>query len=171
MNDSVGSRAGARMVFDGGYVLLHGGISTPFSGGSIFSDPGPDPDETTYSWRGDSWRPMTSGGPKVWGFGAGFDRARGVLVTVGGFKKWDEQGLTAEHWELRSELTWTNLGSPIPGRGHPAMAYDSKRRRVVVVGGVSGQPGFDTGRDVYEYDPTRGWITLPRFPGTGRGGS
>lgn len=158
--------AGSGMVFSPveRVIVRYGGTATPFGGESgafaIF-------DPRTYEWLASTWVDnLAANGPSLYGFGMAFDQRRGLIVIAGGFSGADENDRTDHVWEYRDDLGWRDLGPTLPGRGYPAMAYDSKRGRIVMVGGDGGQ-----GNTPVEYDPDRGWVRLPDFPGFGRAGA
>lgn len=156
--------AGSAMVFDPvqHLIIRYGGSNRPFEEGDITSF-----DTTTYEWRGSTWvDSQAAAGPALYGIGMAFDQRRGVAVIVGGFGMTDERDRTDHVWEYSNQAGWRDLGAILPGRGFPAMAYDSKRGRLVVVGGDGGQ-----GNTAIEYDPARGWVRLPDFPHFGRAGA
>lgn len=154
------SFAGAAMVLDAGRNVLvrHGGNASPL-------DSGWKSHGGTWEWDGQKWNPAGTG-PTVYGFGMAFDDRRGVAMTVGGFGFGDESDRTDHVWQFTPGAGWADLGATLPGRGLPATAYDSKRGRLVVVGGDGGQ-----GNIAIEFDPAKGWMRLPDFPQVGRAGA
>lgn len=102
---------------------------------------------------------------RIWGVGAAFDESGGVVLAIGGI-----ENLYAQYRPGEGE---SPLGQQLGGRRKLiAAAYDSWRRRVVVVGGVGDYP--EIGEEVYEWDPNPGggWVALPRLPaGQGRAGA
>lgn len=117
---------------------------------------------TTDEWDGSSWKTVVLSNDfssTTWGVGAAFDAGRGVLMVVGGYDAPSYQISPAqEHvWELSPDLIW-RAGVPIIPRGYPAVAYDERRQRVVVVGGNPAE------ESVVEFVPGSGWVTLPSIP-------
>jgi hypothetical protein len=159
--------AGSAMIYDTArrQIIRYGGVTTPFE------DPGglevPFFDTRTYEWRASTWvDSLATNGPGLYGFGMAFDQRRNVAVMAGGFGTIDEEDRTDHVWEYTDRVSWADRGPTLPGRGYPAMAYDSKRGRIVMVGGDGGQ-----GNTAIEYDPARGWVRLPDFPHFGRAGA
>lgn len=159
--------AGSALVYDTTrrQIIRYGGVTTPFE-----DPPGveiPYFDRHTYEWRASSWvDSLATNGPGLYGIGMAFDQRRGLAVIVGGFGTIDEADRTDHTWEYTDRVGWRDLGPTLPGRGYPAMAYDSKRGRLVVVGGDGGQ-----GNTAIEHHPDLGWVQLPPFPHFGRAGA
>jgi hypothetical protein len=120
----------------------------------------------TWEWDGERWerRDVNSPGPidhhaMVW------DDARGVLVVQGGASGGQIHGgdtwtFDGERWALAAD----SAAGPGP-RVHHAMAYDSRRQRVVLFGGFS--EAGDPPADVWEWDGER-WHRIPTSgPGPG----
>lgn len=113
----------------------------------------------TWAWNGGHWEPLAVGSPgpidhhaMVW------DDARGVLVVQGGGS--GGQILPGDTWTLDGER-WTRAAAADAGPGprvHHAMAYDSRRQRVVLFGGFS--EAGDPPADVWEWDGHR-WHRIP----------
>jgi hypothetical protein len=125
--------------------------------------------QNAMEWTGASWQPIVDAvndpayAHDIWGAGAAFDAARGLLVMVGGYDGplYNNAQVEGRVWELLPNLAW-QAGSPISPRVYPAVAYDERRQRVVVVGGDSGQTGTEDG--VFEFVPDSGWVSLPSIP-------
>jgi hypothetical protein len=136
-------------------VLVHGGYAR-----GIIKD--------SWSWDGTNWFSLLSG-PPLWGFGMAFDTERATAMIVGGFTS-DENHRTEKVWEKPSNTGWEDRGPGPSVRAQLAMAYDERRKRTVIVGGVG--ESVETGETAYEYIPGRGWIIIPSLPsGQGRAGA
>lgn len=71
--------------------------------------------------------------PALYSVGGAYDAARGRLVTFGGF---DRGQYSSETWEW--DGGWTRVARTGPsGRNGPALAYDTRRGRVVMMGGTA----------------------------------
>jgi hypothetical protein len=121
-----------------------------------------------WEWKNDAWVLTDSMGPRRVGFSAAaFDDARGVLVVPVLFG-----GPDAGVWEWDGR-DWTHARAAGPStRQTYGLAYDSERRRVVLVGGQGGRAGpyLD---DEWTWDGAR-WSRMTRARGTvpaGRGGA
>jgi hypothetical protein len=137
-----GSRTHHAMAFDvlRGRTVLFGGI-----GEDGMYKPG------TWEWDGKSWsQALAEGGPSPRGrHQMVYDLARQETILFGG-----DTGLLTGNLPALSDQTWAwnglkwTLKSPQvcpPGRILHAMAYDERRRRVVMYGGGTlGIPGSDT---------------------------
>jgi len=90
-----------------------------------------------WEWKNDAWVLIDSIGPRRIGFSAAaHDDARGVLVVPVLFG-----GPDAGVWEWDGR-NWSHVRAPGPStRQTYALAYDARRRRVVLVGGQSGLAG------------------------------
>jgi hypothetical protein len=108
--------------------------------------------------------------------GMAFDPALGKAISAGGYGADNASGnnpfVLDETYAFGPGGDPTQLVSLPSGREYPMMAYDSRRKKMVIVGGDNGQSG--TGESVYEYDstqPTLGWQTGVALPsGSGRAG-
>ena len=157
-----------------GRVIRVGGVEIPYEPSSIGTRfNGLD---VPYYWTGSAWAPDPNPGPEVWGFGLAYDSYRNVAVLVGGYDGWLGDSATQtpnKMWEFQLNVGWTNTASNFPGRGFPAMAYDDRRHRFVVVGGDNGQAA--TEGQTYEFDslhPENGWMLGVALPsGMGRAGA
>jgi hypothetical protein len=121
-----------------------------------------------FEWKGDAWVLVESLGPRRIGFSAAaFDDARGVLVVPVLFG-----GPDAGVWEWDGRH-WSHVRAAGPStRQTYALAYDARRRRVVLVGGQGGRAGpyLD---DEWTWDGVR-WSRTTRDRGpvpAGRGGA
>ena len=125
-------RSSSAVAYDGRNrdVVLFGGLAT---GATIYGD--------TWTWDGRQWtqrKPATQP-PARYGASMVYDAARKVVLLFGG---WDDQQIAHG---LQDTWTWDGANwsrerpvtSPLP-RGFAAMAYDSRRRVVVMFGGHEG---------------------------------
>lgn len=93
-----------------------------------------------------------------------------VALAYGGFKFEDEQLPTSRFYEYTYETGWIPRGDGPSARAYAAMAYDERRKRIVMVGGVGNSPSV--GEEAYEYVPNQGWLAIPRLPeNQGRAGA
>jgi hypothetical protein len=99
-----------------------------------------------------------------------FDSFRNIALAYGGFSGVNETGPSDHFNEYTSATGWGDRG-PGPARhAYAAMAYDERRQRFVMVGGVGDSPSI--GEEAYEYIPGTGWIIIPSLPsGQGRAGA
>jgi hypothetical protein len=119
----------------------------------------------TWTWDGTNWLRRFAG-PDVSLFGMAFDTDRATAMIVGGFSG----SATDAVWEKPPGSEWVNRGPGPSTRRELAMAYDERRKRVVMVGG-SGE-SVETGETAYEFIPGKGWIIIPSLPsGQGRAGA
>ncbi len=110
-----------------------------------------------------SWRARRQAGPAQSGHAMAYDSHRGTVVVFGGGSA--TAPVTNELWEWHSARGWSRLvphprneALPPPRRGH-VVAYDSVRRRLVVVGGSDGSREV---KDVWEWDAeARAWSLHP----------
>ncbi|MDX2059638.1 MAG: hypothetical protein SFV24_17640 [Gemmatimonadales bacterium] len=97
-----------------------------------------------HTWLGDatSWRPLN--GPDVPPRDHNalvHDEARGALLLFGGIPADRATPWPSDTWQLRPE-GWVRIATEGPaGRARTALTYDSRRRQVVLFGGVGAQPG------------------------------
>jgi len=121
-----------------------------------------------WEWKRNAWVPIDTTGPQRVGFSAAaFDDVRGVLVVpvlFGGSDAgvWEWDGRAWKHMRVQGPSTRQTYG----------LAYDARRRRVVLVGGQGGRAGpyFD---DEWTWDGAQ-WSQTTRPRGTvpaGRGGA
>lgn len=127
-------RVGPNMVTDpvAGDIVLLGGMPDLFDRGH----------DDTWRWNGITWTQISAGTVQKRSFsGLAFDTARGVIVMFGGRSDScdcedgdvdDTFELVGGTWTLRTPST-----RPSP-RSSFAMAYDQRRKRVVVYGGTYG---------------------------------
>lgn len=119
----------------------------------------------TWEWDGARWQRMNVNTPgRVDHHAMAYDEARGVIVMQGG----------GDGADVRDGSTWTYDGtawtrvadaSSGPGtRVHHAMAYDSRRQRVVLFGGFA--PNAPRSPDVWEWDG-RQWTHIVVGSGPG----
>jgi hypothetical protein len=72
-----------------------------------------------------------------------FDEERGTVLMFGGIAADRSTPWPSDTWELRAD-GWSRIATEGPaGRGRTAMAYDGRRRNVVLFGGVGGSPSRD----------------------------
>lgn len=70
-----------------------------------------------------------------------YDEGRGAVMMFGGMLGNGSSPWPTDTWELR-EAGWARIATEGPaGRGRTALAYDSRRRQVVLFGGVGASPG------------------------------
>ncbi|MBI4815793.1 MAG: hypothetical protein HY791_06035 [Deltaproteobacteria bacterium] len=108
-------------------------------GGSMLTHAGPGSLGDTWEWDGRRWRDASSQGdphPRV-GHAMVYDGARGRVLMFGGVN--DVGDSFPETWEFDG-LIWTLRSVRGPGpnpRATPALAFDARRRRVVLFDGTS----------------------------------
>jgi hypothetical protein len=109
----------------------------------------------TWEWDGDRWEPLRGPSPGARDHHAmAYDEARGVTVMYGGVGA--SGGLTGETWAFDG-IRWLVVADSAAGpglRAHHAMAYDSRRQRVVLFGGTA-QRGTQPPTDTWEWDGRR----------------
>lgn len=149
-----GPRAGHAMAWHAGRraVCLLGGDR---AGLAVESPP-----EEVWLLDGSGWtRAVTSGEapPAASLVAAASDADRGSVLAYGGFqvlgpRKYGAPGDTL--WELGPDLAWRRHSSPSPGpRHHHAVAFDSRRGRLVLYGGIDAAGDWPI--DVWEWDRSR----------------
>ncbi len=154
------ARVGHQMIWDSGTgtILVHGGRTRDAT-----------QDLGTWFWGGTFWSALV-GGPSLTDFGMVFDSERRIGLIVGGFIRADESNRSADRWEQERGGAWVNRGAGPSARAQLAAAYDERRHRTVIVGGVG--ESIETGETAYEFVPGTGWIRLPSLPsGQGRAGA
>ena len=144
-----GVRNGHRLAFDpgAGRTLMFGGADHE----RVLDD--------LWSWNGDAWRRVSASGPGARTFpGFAFDHARGEAVVFGGNRvlfgrEGELDTLLADTWTWRgSRWSRREVAGP-PPRAEPVMAYDSRRRRIVLFGGYQRSPrGNVRLGDTWEWD-------------------
>ncbi len=123
---------------------------------------------STWLWNGTDWTSISSGLPALFDYGMAFDSARGIAMMAGGRYIFGDEIDTI--WEKPADSGWQNRGPGPSIRAELALAYDERRQRVVMVGGVG--ESVETGETAYEYAPGQGWIIIPSLPsGQGRAGA
>jgi len=128
--------------------------------------------EQGWFWDGTRWAIRSTGEPKgsttLPGVASDPER-KSVLIfgglTILGPRKYGPP--SGELWELDAQSAWQRRTPDGPGPGprhHHAMAFDSRRGRLVVYGGIDGDERWP--QDVWEWDRTR-WHRLQpdRNPG------
>lgn len=97
-----------------------------------------------------------------------YHEERKELVMHGGA---DDVDAFDDQWTRDADLNWTQSVPPIGIRTQPAVAYDSKRKKIVLFGGsgISGSMSGDLG-DTWEYDGTWTQVSPPVSPPARRGG-
>lgn len=165
---------GTGMAWDGRRQTLvrGGGIDNPFDErgpfGVIYSG-------STVHWTGSAWELLSDRDPELWGVGFAYDSNREVSVMAGGYSCNHYYGdpdtcRSGAVSEFLPDGVWVTQPTGIPARAYPAMAYDSDRKRLVVVGGHGNAPGSD--EQVFEYVEGAGWIQgTPLKSGYGRSGA
>jgi hypothetical protein len=114
----------------------------------------------TWLWDGARWRaakPPTTPGPRF-NMAATFHPGLGRLIQVAGA---DGTVMYGDVWTWNG-TTWTRLpDSGLPPRQAVGLAYDIRRDRLVLTGGLD-QPGTAARlQDVWEWDGTRFTQVLP----------
>ena len=102
----------------------------------------------TWEWRGSAWEERDVRGPGARDHHAmAYDEARGQIVLFGGMNG-DHKDLQTDTWTWDGD-TWTRAEeqSGPGGLAHHAMAYDAKRRRVVLYGGITNNGSPPRGRE------------------------
>lgn len=140
-----------------GVLVVYGG--TGLGSGTLYGD--------TWEWDGQRWeeRNVRTPGPRDH-HAMAYDEARGSTVMYGGRPLSNDAPFPGDTWTWDGSV-WTRvdtLGGP-GGVGHHAMAYDSRRQRVVMYGGSG--TGSRISEDVYEWDGTH-WERIVAEPGPGR---
>ncbi len=133
-----------------GRVVAYGGVG--------LTDP--------WEWNGSRWlptAPLTQRPPPLRGFGMAYDAARGRTVIFGGFGSGEE--INGRTWEWDG-ARWFDVTPPSgnpPPRALFDMAYDSRRGRVVLFGGI---PDVDAAylTDVWEWDGSAWHEAKPTGP-------
>jgi hypothetical protein len=160
-----GPRAGHAMAWHAGRRAIC------LLGGDRVGLPSAVPAEDVWTWDGRHWlRADTSGaGPQAASLvAAAGDPHRGSVLAYGGFRIEGPQKYGApagELWELDRGLAWRRHDALGPGpRHHHAMAFDTKRGRLVVYGGIDATGDWPT--DVWEWDRSR-WQRVESATGPG----
>ncbi|MCA8975325.1 MAG: hypothetical protein KDC98_11430 [Planctomycetes bacterium] len=151
-------RTDASMTYDAtrNRIVLHGGIYNELGiSDTILGD--------TWEWDGTTWtQGVGAGSPTASTGGAmAFDDSRQRLLLHGGLIGYSSQG----SWAVPGTFAWTNgewsqIASG-PAVERAAMAYDSHRDRLVLVGGIINDL---QSYDVYEFNGT-GWSNRGNGPG------
>ena len=135
-------------------VVLFGGIT---ASRQILGD--------TWEWDGKSWtrmQPKSSPGGRRFHSMSYHAGKKKVLATDGIV---GPGSYTAESWTWDGK-TWLRVADHPAGKlGMSALAYDSRRQRVVAFGGTSGK---DAKNGTWEWDGTRWWTLNPRLSPPGR---
>jgi len=142
---SPGPRRAYSLVYDESRartVLFGGGGATKDAAGL----------DVAWSWNGKRWAALEVKGPSVRENGAFvFDAKRGCCLLIGGsFGEFPSTTVFDETWTLDAK-SWTKGAAGVGKRLHCACAYDRKRERVVVIGGVDPATGKNQD-DVIEWD-------------------
>ncbi len=101
----------------------------------------------TWTWDGRTWRDTMTAGPTVVRDGSmAYDAARERIVSFGGYIDGSGGSQIDETWEWDGS-TWTRMSPTVSpsARGGHALAYDSRRRRIVMYGGYRHN-------EIWEYD-------------------
>ncbi len=166
-DQGIGTAAGHALVWNPVLqeVMMQGGRERIFNPNISPGDPFGGP----AVWNGAFWRKLGFFQPDAYGLAMAFDLSRNVVVAYGGYGAEEESGLRDDFYEYTTG--WIDRGRGPSARAYAAMAYDERRQRVVMVGGVGNSP--EVGEEAYEYVPKEGgWITIPRLPfGQGRAGA
>ncbi len=164
-------RSGHAMAFDSarGKTVLFGGSKFLYPKTIYFSD--------TWEWDGKKWTlvPTKTRPPARESHAMAFDSARKRVVLFGGCGGTAQGGtvLFSDTWEFDGK-DWTRMtpATSPPARVGHCMAYDSRRRRTVLFGGIQPRGSNSTYfEDTWEWDG-KSWIqrTPPLRP-FGRSGS
>lgn len=126
-------------------------------------------DSRLWLWNGTAWSQRASNGPAVSSLVVAVsDPGQRSVLTHGGFVVTgrNQYGPPAgELWELIANGSWRKHESDGPGpRHHHAAAFDSKRGRLVLYGGIDAGGTWST--DVWEWDRKR-WHQLRTDNGPG----
>ena len=144
-------------------VVLYGGVI----GSNVSTN-------DTWEWDGDRWEPTARSGPFMRrGTAMVFDAQRGVVVLFGGtYQQAGVDTYLGDTW-LWSGSEWQPVATsgPLPSRrAEHAMAYDSRRGRVVLFGGYSFAEGPRTYLSAtWEWDGAT-WAQVSRAGPQGRCG-
>ncbi len=104
--------------------------------------------DSSFEILGDSWEGTAAGWRRLLGsdlpprdhHAMVFDRSRQSIVLFGGIPGDRSTPWPSDTWELRAS-GWSRIATEGPaGRGRTALVYDTKRRHVVLFGGVGGEP-------------------------------
>ncbi|MBM3879694.1 MAG: hypothetical protein FJ387_08235 [Verrucomicrobia bacterium] len=152
------ARAHHGMVYDPGrdVDLLHGGVSSSVAEGD------------TWAWDGQNWVRLSQQGPTTFGFAFAFDSDRAVAVLHGGLGNGSPRPTLGATWEWDGQL-WRKVSDGAgPGlRAGSAMAYDPKRKRVLLHGGALDLAGNTILADTWAWDGTA-WVEIPDTNGPAR---
>lgn len=144
------NRARHAMAYDAarGRVVLFGGSD----GGASLQD--------TWEWDGISWidvSPAAASSPSSrQAHALAYDDARGRVVLFGGLAEFSQLLNDLWEWDGQAWLERTPSSPRPPGRISPVMAYDSRRSRLIVHGGLDGVSNLG---DTWEWDGTV-WVEL-----------
>jgi hypothetical protein len=148
-------QAGAFDSLSGKIIMFGGAASDGFPSHPAFLVSG------TFEYPGSDgslWRqlPGQSPAPRHW-HAMAFDPRRGKVVMFGGVSD-DTPGIGDDTDEYTPGVGWTSVISGGPGqppsRGRHAMVYDRKRGRMVLYGGVGGDPRYDDTWELVTLGPT-----------------
>ncbi len=120
-------------------------------GGHVIVDSGPPAVSDTWVWNGQRWRQAAADsppGPRV-NTGSVFHERLGRVLMIGG----GDVSTTLDHVWAWDGTTWTQLAANgMPHRQAHGLAYDPRRDRVILTGGLD-QPGsLNRYQDVWEWD-------------------
>jgi hypothetical protein len=145
-------RLGGPMVFDPTRNV------TVLYGGSVFTSPLRD----TWDWDGTAWTLRASDSPAGarMGHGMVFHAVLGEVVAMGGV----DEGAEFPAWPSWrwNGTTWRPVGDAMPmpvGVSYADMAYDSRRERLVMFGGINVPP------DTWEFDGDAWMLRATEGPG------
>ena len=131
------------MAYDSrrGRVVLFGGFDDDVEPYVTYGD--------TWEWDGNSWCKISNSGPDPrYSHAMAYDSRRRVVVLFGGQGKKNYQDTWDDTWEWDGRQ-WLKVSEKGPeARWGHAMAYDSKRRIIVLFGGFIG----GSLRDTWEWD-------------------
>ncbi len=138
-------RVDAAMAFDGNTVIHFGGL-----GGGTF-----DPQNDTWSWNGSTWTLRTPAHvpPARSRHAMAYDSARRRIVMFGGSSDYEfsRNSVLGDTWEWDGQ-DWQGVSTTGPSpRANISMAYDSVRRRTVLVGGATSADRFGVD-ETWEWD-------------------
>ena len=105
-------------------------------------------DDSSFEVVNDTWEETTGGWQRARGaeFTArdhhtmAFDEGRGSVILFGGIPKGRATPWPSDTWELKPD-GWSRIATEGPaGRARSALVYDTKRKQVVLFGGVGAEP-------------------------------
>ncbi len=142
-------RTGHVMAYDRATktVIVHGGVRS--ADRVALTD--------TWAWDGERWRLLTMEGPRTI-FGAAASAPDTGIVVFGGHTLGGKSTATW-HWDGKS---WNKVASDgPPARIFNALATDTRRKRVYLLGGGDNPgSGWKTHNDLWYLDLRKGWVKI-----------